>query len=231
MARSVKSDSVSKDLLFDLVFGKSNEGIFLTRFDGVIEKANPAVSALTGYSLSELEDRSILDLLHVTDRHKRQDEIDNLLAGKVDCVRASRKFVTNAGHTVPFSIRTYPIHKDGHIVRLLTFLWWADTEQRPVDETVEQRVRHLEDLLDRYGKAEDWKMVNNIHLGDEVGGDKAGRDKIINDQRVFYFIAVVLLAITSALTYLGYLLTFQIHKGDAQPPQQHQQINHDAHNH
>lgn len=218
MLKPTATDSLGKDILFDAVFGKSTEGILLVTFDGLIEKANPAVSVLLGYSLSELERRSVLDLMHASDRHKRAPEIDNLLAGKIECIRAHRRFVTNSGKTTTFSVRTYPIHKDNAIVRVLTFLWPIDADPVEITESIERRLSQMEELLNKYGKPEEWRMVNNIHLGDEVGGDKSGRDKVTNDTRIFYFIGAVLAVVASLLAYLGYLATFPNHNGNATPP-------------
>lgn len=214
------SDSVGKDILFDAVFGKSSEGIFLVCFNGLIERANPAVSVLLGYSLSELEGRNMLELLHVNDRHKRAVEIQNMLDGKIDCIRATRTFISNIGRSLSFSIRSYLVHKNNNAVRILTFIWPIDADPVTLTDSLEARIQQLEGLLNRYGKPEEWKtMVNNIHLGDEIGGDNVGRDKTINSAKVFYFIAAVLAGIVSLLAYLGYVITFPNHEGRASPPQ------------
>lgn len=217
--------SIGKEVLFDAVFGKASEGILLVTFEGLIEKANPSVSVMLGYSLSELERRSILELIHAGDR----PEIQNLLEGKIDCIRAHRRFLTNAGGVLMLSIRTYLVHKSNEPVRVITFLWPIDSDPTELTNSIEARLQHMEEMLNKYGKPEEWKMVNNIHLGDDVGGDKSGRDKltVTNSTKIFYFIAAVLTAIISLLAYIGYLVTFPSHGGHAvppTPPQQHEQL-------
>lgn len=222
-----KSDgSIGKDVLFDAVFGRSSEGILLVQFDGVIEKANPAVSVIFGYSLIELEGRSVDDLAHINDRHKRAPEVQQLIEGKVDCIRANRLFKTSIGQVVTLSMRTYPIHKAGEVVRLLVFLWPITQDPQILTDSIQARLTQMEELLEQHGKPEEWRMVNNIHLGDDVGGDKSGRDKITiaNDTKVFYFVGAVLIAIVSMLGYIGYLVTFPSHGGDAVPPPAHERI-------
>lgn len=218
MQTQSKPDSVSKEILFDVIFGKSNEGIVLTKFDGTIEKANPAVSLILGYSLSELEGRNISEIIHVNDRFKWTPEVNNLLNGKVECIRATRTFITHSSHAFNCTVRTFPLHHKTEIVKLITFLWAASADPNVLSESIEKRLKYLEELIERYGKPEDWHMVNNIHLGDQVGGDNVGRDKTINSTTIFYFIGTVMVAITTLLAYIAYVSTFNIHQGEADPP-------------
>ncbi len=218
MSVASKPDSVSKEVLFDVIFGKSNEGIILTRFDGTIEKANPAVSLILGYSLSELEGRNIAEIVHVNDRFKWTPEVNNLLNGKVECIRANRTFITHSSHALDCTVRTCPIRAKQEIVKLITFLWATNADPNVLSESIEKRLKYLEELIERYGKPEDWHMVNNIHLGDQVGGDHVGRDKTINSTKIFYFIGTVMIAITTLLAYIAYVSTYSVHQGGASPP-------------
>lgn len=58
-----------------------------------------------------------------------------------------------------------------------------------------------------------------INIGDNIGGDKTGRDKTTKATTGIALLVTLLLAITTLLGYMAYVATWPNHRGHAEPPQ------------
>ena len=216
LGRNPKEPTVPRERLFDYVFGRASEGMLLITLEGMIERANPAVSTILGYSLNELEDRSVLELIHVTDRNKQQPEVQAVLDKRQDSIRMDIAMVSKRNRMIHCKYRSFPIHHGGEIVLFLTLLLPDDPVPDTLIESVSDRLHQLEVLIQRYDG--DNKGAVMVNIGDHVGGDLTGRDKTTNSTRVFYFVGAIFIAICSLLAYIAYVVTFPLHNGDVVPP-------------
>lgn len=128
-------------------------GMAQVSLDGRIERANPALCALLGYSRSDLEGRDVLTLVHPDDANAVREKMRRLRTGQVATFRAQRRYLHARGHQVWVEVSSVAVAgEDGQIEHLL--MHYLDvTERKRFEQDLEHLANHdpLTGLLNRRG--------------------------------------------------------------------------------
>ena len=79
--KTVESEKHRTQARFEQVVMKSHAGILIAQ-DGIIRFANPSLAEITGYSVDELTDRPVIDIIHPMDREMVMDRHVRRLRGE-----------------------------------------------------------------------------------------------------------------------------------------------------
>lgn len=75
----------------------STIGVSIVALDGSIVEANPALAAMLGYTKSELETLTFIDITHADDVHVGSDIMAEVFSGAVDTYRFEKRYVRSDG--------------------------------------------------------------------------------------------------------------------------------------
>ncbi|GLY03116.1 hypothetical protein Acsp01_34950 [Actinoplanes sp. NBRC 101535] len=132
---------------FRLTFENSPLGLTLASLApgslGHYLQANPAMSAITGYSADELCRMSFADLQHSDDVPRTRAMIERLAAGDLDTVRIERRYVHKRGHVIWVSIRVAVVREKGR-ARFVVNQVEDVTARRAADAELRRQARLLE---------------------------------------------------------------------------------------
>jgi PAS domain S-box-containing protein len=87
--------------LFQNAIENAPNGMALVAPDGRWLRVNPALCRLTGYSEAELLELKLWDIVHPGEAATAEQDLNDLLAGKVATVRTERRYVRKDGADVP----------------------------------------------------------------------------------------------------------------------------------
>ncbi|GIF30379.1 hypothetical protein Aut01nite_33650 [Actinoplanes utahensis] len=133
---------------FRLTFENSPLGLTLASVDpgsfGRYLQANPAMTAITGYSTAELLTMSFHDLYHPEDVEVTQVAWQEMIANGQDALRAERRLRHREGHTIWVSVRVAAV-RDGDGAASYVVVQAEDiTAQRAADARLHQQAALLE---------------------------------------------------------------------------------------
>ncbi|MBN1847028.1 MAG: PAS domain S-box protein [Deltaproteobacteria bacterium] len=97
---------------YRLVVENANEGIYIIQ-DDMIKFPNPRMNELTGYSMEELKDIPLLDLVHQDDRDKIEQQIRQSFKDQAPLNIYSFKMLNKAGSIIWVDLNTIPIMWEG----------------------------------------------------------------------------------------------------------------------
>lgn len=208
---------IPKEIIFDKLFSKTQTGVCVLHLDGSIELANPAMSLFFGYTIGEIEGRNIEELTHAEDRYKCVAEFAAVLRGERECLQIEKRARTKLGKSIQVEARGYPLHYQGEIRRFLYLVIpLHDIDKDLFLENIEERLRQLEVVIERHDG--DVVKAMTIHVGDSVGGDSSGRDKVTNDAKIFRWLVPVFISIAMLLAYIAYYMTVSGNGDEVKPP-------------
>jgi PAS domain S-box-containing protein len=79
------------------VFGQAAVGIMIANLDGKVQEANQTFLGLTGYSIDELRQRTLLQLTHAEDLSLTQSNLQHLLDGVITRYSMEKRYVRKSG--------------------------------------------------------------------------------------------------------------------------------------
>lgn len=180
---------------------------------------NSAFERLVGYSLLELREKTWLDITVQSDIGGDLASVHAVVRGEID----------------QYSLTNHYRHRNGDLIAVELSVWRfppgfgnmscfivdaapeaaSRVQLRELKEEMDRTIRELREDFERHRPNES----QTINIGDNVGGDKTGRDKTTKTTNGLALIVTVLLAITTLLGYMAYVATWPHHHGNAEPPQ------------
>ncbi|NIV11185.1 MAG: PAS domain S-box protein, partial [Aliifodinibius sp.] len=135
--------------------------------DGKIEYSNPTLSELTGYSSTELNGKSPIDLLDPKDREEAKKRIEEVLKGGEE-YGSEYALIDRNGKTIPIEVDSRRISLDGKIgllaiIRDITERKKAEEALNKYHEQLQQLSSHLQSVREEERK----RISREIH--DELG--------------------------------------------------------------
>ncbi len=175
--------------LYRALFEHTNDAIFLLDLEGVVLEANRQASRLLGYSLEEIQGRSILDFVMPDEREDGRQRLRDLLAGRSLPVY-ERSFRHKNGTAVPTEVNIALVRdKAGRPLRIQSIV--RDISRRKMAQ--EERERLLSDLIHRSTQlmtaAEISKSASTILDPDELMQEVVN---VIQSRFGFYYVGLFL---------------------------------------
>ena len=171
------------------LFEHTNDAIFLLDLKGIILEANRQASHLLGYSLEEMQGRSVLDLVMPDERRDGQEKIQALLDGRSLPVY-ERRFRHKSGRAVPAEINIALVRDEkGQPLHIQSIV--RDITRRKAAELEHERL--LTDLMHRSTQlltaAEISKSASTILDPDELTREVVN---VIQSRFGFYYVGLFL---------------------------------------
>jgi two-component system, cell cycle sensor histidine kinase and response regulator CckA len=82
------------------VFHNAGIGIKVVNWDGRINRANPALLSMLGYSEAEFRELTPMDITHPDDRRMTNEYLDAVLGDGPDTLRLQKRYMTKAGSVI-----------------------------------------------------------------------------------------------------------------------------------
>jgi hypothetical protein len=148
----------------------------------------------------ELQTMTWMDFTVSKDVEADLNSVKDVVAGNSDFYETSKRYRHKLGHEVPINLAVWKYPKDiGE--QLLCFI----VEAPKTSSSHREFTRVIEILEKRIDKMErDRRSGVNVNVGDQVTGDKSGRDKITNDANIIKFLVGALIAMAAAMTWIAY---------------------------
>lgn len=138
---------------YQAAFEDAPVGMAKVSLSGRLERVNPALCALLGYSRADLEGRNLLSLVHPQDVAAADEAIGRLRAGQTSTYQARRRYLHARGHHVWVEVSSVAVTgEDGQVDHLL--MHYLDiTERKQFEQDLEHLANHdpLTGLLNRRG--------------------------------------------------------------------------------
>ncbi|MEV6348685.1 PAS domain S-box protein [Actinoplanes sp. NPDC051851] len=142
------SELAASENRFRLTFDNSPLGLTLSSMEpgtrGDYLHANPAMTAITGYTADELTRMNYADLQHPGDVASTAAHIERLVTGEADTVATERRYRHRDGHTVWVAIRTAVIRDPEGTARYAVNQVEDITARRTADAELRRQARLLE---------------------------------------------------------------------------------------
>ena len=133
---------------FRLTFENSPLGLTLASVDprtfGRYLQANPAMTAITGYSTAELLTMSLHDLYHPDDVEATRRAWQDMFADGRESLRAERRYIHKDGHTIWVSVRVAAVRDTDGAPSYVVVQVEDVTAQRAADARMHQQAALLE---------------------------------------------------------------------------------------
>ncbi|MEV6305428.1 PAS domain S-box protein [Actinoplanes sp. NPDC051861] len=133
---------------FRLTFENSPLGVTLLSLKpgdvGRYLQANPAMTAITGYSADELTSMTFADLQHPDDSASTAGYIKQVIAGDRDTVSAERRYRHKDGHLIWVAVRVAVVRDQGGAARYAVNQVEDITARRAAEAQLRQQARLLE---------------------------------------------------------------------------------------
>ncbi|AEV85496.1 PAS/PAC sensor hybrid histidine kinase [Actinoplanes sp. SE50] len=133
---------------FRLIFDNSPLGLTLcslrTEDFGRYLQANPAMTAITGYTQDELRQMTFAELTHPDDVASTRDYARRFIAGEIESAGMERRYVHRDGHTVWVALRVALIVNDDDHARYVVIQVEDVTAAREVDAQLRRSARLFE---------------------------------------------------------------------------------------
>ncbi len=105
------TEKVLKD--FERIYNLVANPICIADINAVFLKVNPALSNLLGYSVNEIEGRTMFEFIHPEDIQRTIDYIQEKIVEQPDIMRFENRYVRKDGSYVWFSWIVQPIYSEG----------------------------------------------------------------------------------------------------------------------
>jgi PAS domain S-box-containing protein len=107
---------ISERRAFDSLFGTLPTASALIGRDGRVERANPALCRLTGYSRERLEGTALAAIVHREDAGSCSAGLRRVTTGEVTSLRLEQQLVHASGRAVPVELSVMPLTAGGVLV-------------------------------------------------------------------------------------------------------------------
>lgn len=138
---------------YQAAFEDAPVGMAQVSADGRLQRVNPALCAMVGYSRADLEGRDLLSLLHPDDAWDAASSIDKLLSRQSVDYRAEGRYINARAETIWVAVSSAAVlGNDGEIDHML--MHFLDiTDRKNAEEQLQQLANHdpLTGLLNRRG--------------------------------------------------------------------------------
>jgi diguanylate cyclase (GGDEF)-like protein/PAS domain S-box-containing protein len=188
---------------FEVVFDHAPIGMALLDLDGQWIRVNQALLDITGYSESELVERTFQDITHPEDLSADLAQVERLRTGEINSYQMEKRYYNKQGHVV-WILLTATLLRDEHDAPLQFLALIQDISERKQAEDhlkwfaerdaltglwnryrFEQELERYQTLFDRYGEqsaviladVDDFKAINDRFghdIGDQVLADIGG---------------------------------------------------------
>ncbi|MBF0525108.1 MAG: response regulator, partial [Deltaproteobacteria bacterium] len=122
-------------------------------------KWNRTFEEMTGYTSSELQHLSVLDLTHPDDIDISKKHRADLLAGRIDSYRLEKRYIHKNGHTIWIDLLVTPIRNaDGEIVNLIATSTDITNRKR-----IEEELRQAKQIAEEANRSKSSFLANMSH--------------------------------------------------------------------
>jgi PAS domain S-box-containing protein len=134
---------------FDSLFRTVPIGSALLGRDGRLERANPALCRLTGYSREQLEGTLLVTIVDREDPGSCSTGLRRVASGEVGSLRLERQLVHRSGRTIPVELSVTP-------------LTTGDTGDTTDDPRLRGLVAHFQDLTERTRERDEVRRLGAV---------------------------------------------------------------------
>ena len=180
---------------------------------------NTAFERLVGYSVAELADMTWMDITDQADVGGDLASVKSVIDGRIPQYTITKRYRHKHGRLIPIELSVWRFPSNT-VENLVCFIVEAAPETASTQQLVDLRRELTETINSLRAQIEGDRPTVTVsnNVGDNVGGDKTGRDKITRTESGTFILAGVLLAIVSLLGYMAYVATWPNHRGHADPP-------------
>jgi len=187
-------DRRAPDIFWKIAWSESLCGYALMSSGWTLLKCNEQFARMLGYAPLELCGKSEAEITHPA-----ESTVSIQTADKYGRVDMEKLYITKTGASVRCRLKANPVEHEGELV------WFSQI--LPVDErsNVEALRQEYDQRLESLQRAlsathDDLRAIIGrdieMRIGDNIGGDKTGRDKIVTNQKsLMIAIALVIAAI------------------------------------
>lgn len=148
----------------------------------------------------ELQSMTWMDFTVSSDVAADLKSVNDVISGNSEFYETSKRYRHKLGHEVAINLAVWKYPKDiGE--QLLCFIVEAP-KTRSSHQEFSRVIDLLEKRIDEMEKSR--KSSVNVNVGDNVTGDKSGRDKITNDAKTIKFLTGALVAMAVAVVWIAY---------------------------
>lgn len=173
---------------------------------------NAAFERLLGYSNSELEEKTWMDITAQRDVGGDLASVEAVIEGRTDTYTLEKDYVHKRGRAIPVTLTVRRFPRASHLP-LLYF-----SVEAPVSNVTRPEVISIErDLRAEINKlAKEIKAGVRVNVNEKIGGDKIGRDK--NSDSAIKIVAGALVAVAFIVAWLFYYVATTTHHTPPTPP-------------
>jgi two-component system cell cycle sensor histidine kinase/response regulator CckA len=182
LRKQAEAERRDAEARFQAFFEQSPVGMSLTALDGTLDRVNPALCRLLGYSKEELARISFALVTHPDDVAASREWVRSLLAGEREAASGERRYLTKDGRTVWAQVDTTLGRDDhGHPVHFFTHIRDI-TEQRRAGEAIRESLERTErSRLAMLGAMEDQRRAEGDRDRLATAIDQAAETVLITD--------------------------------------------------
>ena len=180
---------------------------------------NSSYERLVGYSLSELRTMTWMQITAMEDVGGDLASVESVIRDDATNYTLTKHYRHRSGDMVLVELTVWRFPEG--FGEMSCFIVDAAPEAASRNQLAELRTE-MQDTIRQLRQDLEQRQPDKgqtINIGDNVGGDKTGRDKTTKTTTGLALIVTVLLAITTLLGYMAYVATWPHHHGNAEPPQ------------
>ncbi|MDZ7721446.1 MAG: PAS domain S-box protein [candidate division KSB1 bacterium] len=151
------------EIIINSVFDYANIGISITYPDMTWMRVNERYCDIVGYSFSELESLTWLDITHPKDRERDVKEFQRIIQGEINSYQMEKRFVSKSGQTVPVFLTVSCVRNDvGELLYSIATIQDITERKQMVEslQTSQQRLMRAEIV----SKSGNWEFDLNTRL-------------------------------------------------------------------
>jgi len=172
---------------------------------------NNAFERMLGYSSIELSTRTWMSISAHDDVGGDLASIEAVIAGKIQSYTMDKDCIHKRGFEVPveLTIRRFP----SSVVEDLAYFRVEAAPAKATRPELQQMEASLKKVIHELQfRIEKQEQGVRVHVGDDVGGDKTGRDKVANSDLTIRYLAGALVFIALIVAWLFYYVaTVHLH--------------------
>ena len=184
-------DVLSVDSLV-LAFERAPVGLAIAYGDGIVLRANPAFAAMLGYSVEEMQGKTIADMNHPEDLAASRANVERMLRGESDAYEMTKRYVQKDGRFIWVRLHVSWLRDrdDGRFLLQLTDITAEKVSQDALAAS-ERRFRQMAEAIDQafwIYSVDPFRLLYSSPTGERIFGfdpmDHAGDTSKAHQQRM-----------------------------------------------